>query len=59
MNIISNRMQVVVAGQVFEIPSEKQTELLRMLAVWQSISVSEAQAQNQNNRFDGRSLING
>ena len=52
-------MQVVVAGQVFEIPSEKQTELLRMLAVWQSISVSEAQAQNQNNRFDGRSLING
>lgn len=59
--MLSNRIQIVVAGQVFEIPSEKQSELLRMLAQWQSISLSESQVmQNQNNpRYNGKTLLNG
>lgn len=59
MSILSNRIQVVVSGQVFEIPAEKQSELLRLLAGWQSISVSEAQNNTGSARYEGRTLLNG
>ena len=60
-NVISNRTQVNVGGQIYEIPSEKVGELLSLLANWQSISISEQsrQTQGQAPTWDGRQLLNG
>ena len=55
--MLSNKIKVTVAGQIFEVPAEKQGELLRLLAAWQAISVSEN--QNNSQRYDGLRLING
>ena len=41
-NISAKYTRVTVGGQVFEIPSEKTSELISMLSQWQSISVTEA-----------------
>jgi hypothetical protein len=60
MNIVSNRTQVKVGPQVFEIPTDKLSELLRLLAQWQSISVSEQyNGPTQNPKWNGQTLING
>jgi|TARA_R110000787_G_scaffold17748_1_gene55086 hypothetical protein len=58
MNVVSNKTNVTVNGQVFAIPSVKTQELLNMLAQWQSIAVTE-QAPSQNPNWNGQQLING
>lgn len=57
--ILANRIQVVVAGQVFSIPAEKQSELMQILARWQSIAMAENQNPINNKGYDGLKLING
>ncbi len=60
MNIVSNRTQVRVGSQVFEIPTNKLGELLSLLAQWQSISVSEQYSgPTSNPKWNGQTLING
>lgn len=57
-NVISaNRVNVTVMGQVFSIPSEKVSELYRLLANWQSISVTEGNPQP--GQYQGNKLLLG
>lgn len=57
-NIISQRTRINVGGQVFDIPSEKVSELIRLLAQWQSLSVSE-NSNNPEQKWNGNRLILG
>jgi len=58
MVIGGTKTRVTVGNQVFEIPSEKTTELFQILSRWQSIAVTEANP-SPNLQYQGRSLING
>lgn len=58
MDMISNRTKVTVGSQVFEIPTDKLSELLLTLSRWQSISVSENNGTSTQT-WNGRSLILG
>lgn len=58
MSILSQRTRINVGGQIFDIPSEKIPELMRLLAQWQSLSVSE-NSNNPDQKWNGKSLIFG
>lgn len=59
MNILSDKIVVNVAGQVFQIPSEKMGELLRILSSWNSIQTQESSANQTGPRYNGKQLIQG
>jgi len=58
MLITGAKTRVSVGNQIFEIPTEKTTELMRLLSRWQSIQVQENNPSPPL-QYQGRSLING
>lgn len=59
MNILSDKIVVNVAGQVFQIPSEKMGELLRILSSWNSIQTQESSVNQVSPKYNGKQLIQG
>ena len=56
--ISANRVNVTVSGQTFSIPSEKVSELYRLLQNWQAIAMTENSSPSQAS-FYGQQLIHG